>query len=102
MAASSYRYVFDRAVPFEEVRDTLSLALLAVESMHGPTRVRLGCTFDADERTHAVTIDARSAIGRQLNEIFSGYAAHEFGDDAFVVQRPAAHPSRRSLAPALV
>lgn len=93
MAASSYRYVFDRAVPFDEVHDTLHLALMAVESMHGRTRVRLDCSLDVDEDAHAVAIDASSPMGQQLNEIFSGYIAREFGDDAFVVQHLVAPPS---------
>lgn len=100
MALSGYRYVFDRAVPFEEVRDTLHLALLAVTSMHGQTRVRLECAFACDELAHAVEVDASSELGRQLNEIFSGFVAREFGDDAFVIQRPLAHGNPQALAKA--
>lgn len=98
MTVSRYRYIFDRAVPFEEVCDTLHLALLAVISMHGETRVRLACDFERDELAHAVVIDASNAIGRQFNEIFSGFVAREFGDDAFVIQRPPEHAIDQALA----
>lgn len=100
MTVSRYRYIFDRAVPYEEVCDTLHLALLAVVSMHGETRVRLECDFERDEFAHAVVIDATSDISRQLNEIFSGFVAREFGDDAFVIQRPPGRAVHRTLAKA--
>ncbi|MEX2388093.1 MAG: hypothetical protein WD534_09455 [Phycisphaeraceae bacterium] len=98
MALSGYRYIFDRGVCFSEVCDTLHMALLAVTSMHGQTRVRLECAFECDEPAHAVVIDAASELGRQLNEIFSGFVAREFGDDAFVIQRPSEHPMGQALA----
>ncbi|MFA9478063.1 hypothetical protein ACERK3_07105 [Phycisphaerales bacterium AB-hyl4] len=100
MALSGCRYIFDRGVCFAEVCDTLHLALLAVTSMHGETRVRLECAFECDERAHAVVIDATLAVGRQLNTIFSGFVAREFGDDALVIQRPPGHANPQAIAKA--
>ena len=88
MTPHSYRYVFDRVVRFDEVRDTLQLALLAVESMYGRTAVRLSCSCDVDEPSNAIAIDTASEIGRRLNEVFAGYISREFGDDAVVIQWP--------------
>ena len=87
MSLDIFRYTFASSVPSEELEATLVLAILATESLHGACQVRLDAAhaFDADRRI--CTIDARSEVGRDLNRLFIGFVAREFGDSAFEVRR---------------
>lgn len=94
-----YRYQFASHVAVEDVESTLLLAYWGTESLHGETLVRLEADhlFDAGKRI--CLIDATTAVGRDLNRLFNGYARREFGDGFSVqridhmpaVQRAAAH-----------
>jgi hypothetical protein len=87
MSASIYRYTFAENVPAEEVEVTLLLALIGVESLYGEAQTRLDAAhaFNGAERT--VTIDGTTAVGRDLNKLFAGYLATEFGAGSFTVRR---------------
>src|SRR5690349_17463492 len=51
------RLQFEPSVPMAEVADTLELARLAAESLHGPERLALEARWDVDVDEHAVAID---------------------------------------------
>ena len=89
--STAYHYEFGPSAPSDEVEATLILAVLAAESLHGEAQVRLDAahTFDPDRRF--CTIDAGTAVGRDLNRLFAGFVAREFGRNGFTVTRgPAA------------
>jgi hypothetical protein len=87
MSSDLFRYQFIPSVPSGELEATLVLAILATESLHGVSQVRLDAAhaFDADRRI--CIIDARSEVGRDLNRLFVGFVTREFGDSAFEVRR---------------
>jgi hypothetical protein len=92
MVSNVYRYVFTEHIPFGEVEDTLQLALITLESLHGEVRVRLDARYAVEESKRACVIDASTEVGQQLNEIFLGYLRREFDDDAFEVKRVESEP----------
>ena len=87
MSLEIFRYTFDPSVSAEELEATLLLTVLAAESLHGATQVRLYAahTFDADRRV--CVIDARSEVGQDINRLFAGFVQREFGEDMFRVER---------------
>ena len=87
MSSGIYRYSFAPAVAADEIEATLVLAIVATESLHGTSQVRLDAAhaFDAQERV--CVIDARTGVGRDLNRLFTGFVAREFGESAFEVRR---------------
>jgi hypothetical protein len=85
--ATTYRYVFAPEVPFSDVRETLILALLAGEALHGSAQLRLDGVYRLDPPGRACEIAADTAAGRDLNKMFVNFAGREFGDDAFRVER---------------
>ncbi len=90
MNKERYRYQFDEKVPAQDIEETLMLALLAVASMHGRTRVRMDGRFQLDKKKRLCVIDAGTRIGADLAQIFTGYVTREFGDDAVdIVHEPA-------------
>lgn len=82
-----YRYRFDRAVPASEIEETLMLALIAVESLHGRARLRMDGRYRFDKKQHACEIDASTEVGADLAKIFTGYATQEYGDDAVAIKQ---------------
>lgn len=84
--AEAFVYRFEGAVPMEEVRDSLLLAALAAEGLHGATRVRLEARFALDPEERSVRIAATNGVGRDLARIFTGLLSQQFGEGGFSVE----------------
>lgn len=82
-----FRYILCRPIPFPDVLATLDLALIAVQSLHGQERTRLDARFASDAGKLTLAIDAGTAVGQALNQIFTGFARREFGEHAFRIER---------------
>ena len=91
MSAEAFRYSFAPSVPFEEVEASFVLAIMAVESLHGQTQVRLDAAHAADAAKRTCVIDASTPVGRDLNRLFIGFISREFGEDSFQVERVDEH-----------
>jgi hypothetical protein len=87
MTKTVYRYHFDEDVPAEEIEATLLLALLATQSLHGESRVRLDTSHVFDPEHLCCAIDASNQVGLDLNRLFVGFLTREFGEDSFRVER---------------
>ena len=83
----AYRYKFDPSIPFEDIEASLLLAMLSAESIHGESQVRLDASHVIDAEAHACVIDANTAVGRDLNRLFTGFIRREFGEGLFRVKR---------------
>lgn len=90
MSAEVYRYVFGSDAAMPEVESALLLAVWATESIHGETQVRMDAAHCVDAAERTCVIDAGTAVGRDLNRLFTGFLQREFGADAFTVERVAA------------
>jgi hypothetical protein len=99
MEGHIYRYQFIESIDIVEVRATVTLAILATESLHGESRVRLEARheFDADRRL--CVVDATGEVGRDLNRLLLGFISREFGRDSFQVARLASLDFASATAP---
>ena len=61
MTHDTYKYRFDESVPAQELEDTFMLAMLAVESLHGRSRVRMESRFNLDKARRTCVIDATTS-----------------------------------------
>ncbi len=82
------RFTFSKQVDMACVEDTLVLAVLAAESIHGRTDIRLDACFRLQPGT--CSIDNGTPVGRTITRVFTGYLAREFGEGAFTIVRVAA------------
>jgi hypothetical protein len=82
-----YRYQFVESLDIAEVRATVTLAILATESLHGESRVRLESRHKFDPENRVCVIDAAGEVGRDFNRLLSGFVSKEFGRDSFRVER---------------
>jgi hypothetical protein len=87
MSRIAYRYVFSSTIEFAPVIAFLESALVAVESVHGYTKLRLDARFRDDPEKRVVVIDATTRIGDELNRIFTGYIRRWCGESGFTVKR---------------
>ncbi len=93
-----YRYNFNTKVPFRDIEESLLLAVLAAESLHGHALVRLDASFCLDSKKRSCVVDAATDVGRAIARIFTGFLSREFGEEAFKVERVGdAHPSSTEL-----
>ena len=84
-----YIYQLERQLDLDDVQDTLTLAILGAENLHGRARVRLDGWWQLDRQRRQCVIDASTAVGQDVARLFAGFLAQEFGEWAFTVQRPA-------------
>lgn len=82
-----FKYTFDPSVPIEDVEGSLVLAILAAEALHGQSQVRLDAAHAMDLKRRICVIDAGTEVGQDLNRLFVGFLAREFGEDSFHVER---------------
>ena len=87
MTKEIYRYTFGSAARMQDVEEALLLAVLAVESLHGQSRVRMDASYCVDADKRSCVIDATSPVGRDLCRIFTGFTIREFGEAAVKVRR---------------
>lgn len=82
-----YKYSIDSKVPIRDVEESLLLAVLAVECLHGRSKVRLDASFKLDPKTYTCTVNASTEVGCAIARIFTGFLNHEFGELAYKVER---------------
>ncbi len=87
MSRDIYRYRFDDDVPVKELHESLILARLATECLHGESRVRMDASYRFDRDRRVCVIDATTEVGRDMSQLFTGLATMEFGRGAFRVER---------------
>ena len=87
MSRELYRYTFETQVPIKDVEESLLLAVLAAESLHGRSRVRLDGSFCLDAGKRACVVDATTEVGAAIARLFTGFLSREFGEGAFTVER---------------
>jgi len=87
MLNNLYRFQFAESVAIDDAEATLMLALAAVESLHGASQVRLDAEHAFDPVLRVCVVNAATRVGRDLNKLFAGFVAREFGAEAFRVQR---------------
>lgn len=87
MATIFYVFTFDESINLDEVRASLVLATMAVESLHGEAQAQLDMAYQFDDAKFQCLIDANTAVGRDLNRVFAGFLRREFTPDSFCVER---------------
>ncbi len=87
MITEAYRYRFKEDVDLRDVEDTLMLALLAAEGIHGQARVRMDAAYTVDKPLRVVVVDASTDVGQDVAGIYTSFITKEFGPDAFRVRR---------------
>lgn len=78
MSKNFYHFRFDTEVCLEDIEDILMLSLVAVNSLHGLTCVRLDCQFVLDEKRRDVLVDGNTPVGRCFARILLGYVDYAF------------------------
>jgi hypothetical protein len=90
----TYRYTFKRHLDINDVQDTLTLAILGAENLHGRARLRLDGSWRLDRQRRTCVIDASTQVGQDIARLFVGYLAREFGERAFRVVSTPKTPKR--------
>jgi len=87
MYCTKYTYKFKPEIPMDAVKDSLLLAVMAVEGLKGRTRIQLEARFRLDRIERSCVIDANTVVGDSIARIFTRFLAKEFGEQAFKVKR---------------
>lgn len=81
-----YKYSISKRVSMEDVEESLMLAALAAESLHGRSALKIDAAFRLNKKTGICVIDAESQVGLDIARIFAGFLTKGFGEAAFEVE----------------
>ncbi len=84
-----YRFRLHANVPMAEVRESLKLAILAAEGLHGAAQVRLDFAYCADDEKRTLVLEARGEAGIAVIRMFTGFLSQQIGETGFRVERVA-------------
>lgn len=87
MIQSMYQFDLGVELPLSEVRDTLRLAVLAAEAIHGQADLLLDASYAFGSGDRTVRIDGSTPAARDLARLFAHFLGREFGPSCFVVER---------------
>jgi len=82
-----YQYRFSDSPSMADVEETLLLSVMAVEALHGRSKVNLDAKFRLDETQRICEVGADNQVGRDIARIFTGLLTKELGESAFRVER---------------
>lgn len=92
MNRDRYRFTFRGDTSMKEIRDTLYLAVMAVEALYGTSGVRLEAGFEIDD--DCCYVNANTPAGQALARIIEGLLGRQLGDGCFSVDRIDTHVSQ--------
>jgi len=84
MSQHHYHFRFEAAIPVADIEALILMALVALNSLHGLTRVRLDCQFTFDRSRRDLLIDGGTLLGRHLAQIISGFGDYLYGEEVKV------------------
>ena len=84
-ATELQRYTFKDFVDMEEAEDTLLLAIIAAEALHGRAAVMMEARYMFSEVKRACVIERRGKISEDIIKLFTGFLIKEFGEESFSV-----------------
>jgi len=87
MSQNVYKYSFDNKLPLKDIEESLFLAALATECLHGRSSMKLDASFSLSRKKRACVVDANTEVGRNIACIFTGFLTKEFGEKNFRVKR---------------
>lgn len=89
MNHATYDYQFEAGTDMSQVEDSLMLAAMAAEGLHGRSRVQLEGAFECDCAGRTAQVDASTEVGGAIARIFTALLAATIGEPAFRVERAA-------------
>ena len=85
MHSELQKYKFKDSVDMEQAEDTLLLAIIAAEALHGRAAVRQEARYIFSEVKRSCVIERRGKISEDIIKLFTGFLIKEFGEESFSV-----------------
>jgi hypothetical protein len=92
-----YRYTFSKHIPVDDLEDSLMIAALAAEALHGRAAMKLDAYFCLDKKARTCVVDAETQIGSDIAKILSTFVTKGYGESSFKVERADEHTGNRRL-----
>ena len=90
MTTETYEYKFGRSISMQSVEETLLLAVIAAEALHGRSSVNLDADFVLSEKRRRCSVNGSNQVGRDIARIFTGLLTAEIGETGFQIERSTA------------
>ncbi len=87
MESKIYTYQFDKSLSVNAIKETLLLAVIGAEGIHGATQLKLDNPIKFEKQGRLVTLDASTNIGKAIARIFTNLLQRQFPENNFQVSR---------------
>lgn len=85
MTSETYEYAFGPQADMSQVEETLLLATMAAEGLHGRARVRLEAGFRCDPASRTARVEGGTDVGEAIARIFTALLASTIGEQSFSI-----------------
>ena len=92
-----YNYSFSKHVPVDDIEDSLMIAALAAEALHGRASMKQDASFCLNKKTRVCVVDAETPVGCDIARILTTFITRGYGERAFTVERTEENSGCRKL-----
>jgi len=92
-----YNYSFSKHIPVDDLEDSLMIAALAAEALHGRAAMKQDAYFCLDKKARTCVVDAETPVGCDIAKILSTFVTKGYGESSFKIERVEEHPGNRKL-----
>lgn len=82
-----YKFNFSKHVPVDDIEDSLMVAALATEALHGRGAMKLDASFSFNKNTYICIVDAETQVGRDIAQILTTFLTKGYGESSFKVEQ---------------
>ena len=87
MSEPAYSYKINDEESMPSVEETLLLAVIAAEGLHGRSKINMDASFRLIEKDRVCEIDVGNDVGADIARIFTALLTITLGEQAFKVER---------------
>lgn len=92
-----YKFNFSKNVPVDDIEDSLMIAALAAEALHGRAAMKVDLMFRLNKKTHTCVVDAETPVGCDIARILTTFITKGYGESSFQVERTQEQPQSCGL-----
>lgn len=86
MMTRSYVFTFPESTDMQQIEESLLLATMSAEGLHGRTRIQLEASYSLDSEERKAVVGAESEVGEAIARIFAALLSLTVGESGFQVQ----------------
>ena len=81
-----YKFNFSKDIPVDDIEDSLMVAALAAEALHGRAAMKIDLMFQFNKKSRICVVDAETQVGCDIARILTTFITKGYGESSFDVE----------------